>query len=745
MALYPAPNPKLPIYNPTAYHVDTGNTIGIDEQFLSQNYLQFPLAQGTENFGDIFVGNDETISGNLILDGTFQTNYIQFPDGSQQFSASVGDGSAFLNGGISLLVPQTFTGYNLFNKDLQITAPLLINDNIILDGVANTNYIQFPDGTKQYSADTGNSPYSVLYNQSNTYDSGFIQTFTANSETETGLTAPIVFTNTTTSGGIGSLFIDPDNNKDITLYSNQSSGAGLTVRNPTNSFTVNPDTINSISNTANFINPINCTSNISTQGVLQVYDGSTFTNNTTIDQQADNLVISNNSSGGAIVLNQVGATNPQVLISSDAGTIVQNALYIKNPSNQNLFSSIGQGDNLSIFNQCASGLNSNILFQLNNPVSGQPVVQPLRIYSTTCDFLVPINNYSTMPSLTDKSTLVPTTTWINDCIDSNLLPYAPLASPTFTGNPQAPTPATSDNDTSIATTAYVKNNLVSYAPLDSPTFTGNPQAPTPLTTDNDTSISTTAYVKNNLVSYALINSPNLTGTPTISTTPLIGQTTAIANVDYVNNAVAGAIPILTNYAQLSTGTSQTFTGPNIFTNLSTSITRTNYISLPLIANVTSFSYIQAGTTTTYSYVNSNTNYTPKATLTITNLGVKRFTFCSSYNSDDAITNNLFVIDNPRINVGGVINYSPNKIVIASWEITSIFSNYDWSFTYSQPLIIYNTQGTQACFIIAQLVTAINNPTVKYYLEVSINCLAQNVNLFNNSTYYNINGFSFCWT
>src|SRR4249920_2483230 len=34
--------------------------------------------------------------------------------------------------------------------------------------------------------------------------------------------------------------------------------------------------------------------------------------------------------------------------------------------------------------------------------------------------------------------------------------YAPLASPTFTGDPKAPTPATADNDTSIATTAYVQ-------------------------------------------------------------------------------------------------------------------------------------------------------------------------------------------------------------------------------------------------------------------------------------------------
>ena len=38
-----------------------------------------------------------------------------------------------------------------------------------------------------------------------------------------------------------------------------------------------------------------------------------------------------------------------------------------------------------------------------------------------------------------------------------LLGAAPLASPAFTGNPTAPTPASSDNSTSLATTAYVKS------------------------------------------------------------------------------------------------------------------------------------------------------------------------------------------------------------------------------------------------------------------------------------------------
>lgn len=42
----------------------------------------------------------------------------------------------------------------------------------------------------------------------------------------------------------------------------------------------------------------------------------------------------------------------------------------------------------------------------------------------------------------------------------------------FTGTPTVPTPTTNDNSTKIANTKYVKDNLVSYAPLNNPTFTG---------------------------------------------------------------------------------------------------------------------------------------------------------------------------------------------------------------------------------------------------------------------------------
>src|SRR5262245_38253904 len=115
------------------------------------------------------------------------------------------------------------------------------------------------------------------------------------------------------------------------------------------------------------------------------------------------------------------------------------------------------------------------------------------------------------PPTADNDTSIATTAFVKaqGYITSSALERdALLASPTFTGDPKAPTPATADNDTSIATTAFVKAQgyLVSadisgLAPLASPTFTGDPKAPTPATADNDTSIATTAYVKANLANY----------------------------------------------------------------------------------------------------------------------------------------------------------------------------------------------------------------------------------------------------
>jgi hypothetical protein len=64
----------------------------------------------------------------------------------------------------------------------------------------------------------------------------------------------------------------------------------------------------------------------------------------------------------------------------------------------------------------------------------------------------------------------------------------------LTGIPRAPTAATTENTTQIATTAFVKNQ--GYATLSGPALTGVPTAPTATTSDSSTQIATTAFVKN---------------------------------------------------------------------------------------------------------------------------------------------------------------------------------------------------------------------------------------------------------
>lgn len=80
---------------------------------------------------------------------------------------------------------------------------------------------------------------------------------------------------------------------------------------------------------------------------------------------------------------------------------------------------------------------------------------------------------------------------------------APLASPTFTGTPAAPTATADTNTTQVATTAfvigqgYLKSTTAgsTYAPLSSPALTGTPTAPTAAAGTNTTQLATTAFVK----------------------------------------------------------------------------------------------------------------------------------------------------------------------------------------------------------------------------------------------------------
>lgn len=73
---------------------------------------------------------------------------------------------------------------------------------------------------------------------------------------------------------------------------------------------------------------------------------------------------------------------------------------------------------------------------------------------------------------------------------------------TALGTATATTPATADNDTSVATTAFVKAQ--GYATLASPALTGTPTAPTAAAGTNTTQLATCAYVNNEIAADALL-------------------------------------------------------------------------------------------------------------------------------------------------------------------------------------------------------------------------------------------------
>lgn len=83
---------------------------------------------------------------------------------------------------------------------------------------------------------------------------------------------------------------------------------------------------------------------------------------------------------------------------------------------------------------------------------------------------------------------------------------AHLDSPAFAGVPTAPTAATAANNTTIATTQFVKNvkselidpAIALKANIESPTLTGDPKTPTAVTSNISTSIANTQFVKNYL-------------------------------------------------------------------------------------------------------------------------------------------------------------------------------------------------------------------------------------------------------
>lgn len=114
MSFYPPPTEILPIFNPADYDT-AGNTGTEDIPFLSDYFLRFPVSQGSETIAGTLVSEGQiTAETNLVMTGTALTNYIEFPDGTRQFTAGGGGGGDDLE---AVLTAGNSAGSNTINMN----------------------------------------------------------------------------------------------------------------------------------------------------------------------------------------------------------------------------------------------------------------------------------------------------------------------------------------------------------------------------------------------------------------------------------------------------------------------------------------------------------------------------------------------------------------------------------------------------------------------------------------------------
>ena len=206
MSAEPPPADSNGGYNPDDW---TNANDPIDNQYLAQNYLQFPNAQGAETLGEA------TISGTLTAsDATF------------------GDLVTFNNG-----------------IDIATTAGIKFSD----DSVQTVAFIE--------------ADYAQL-STDNVFLAPNQNTFAGNASTNNA-NAPIKLTNGV-AGEYATLYLNPSSGEDITLYTNQNPLGGLTIRGANGaSFTMNPASVQDGLG-CQFMNPVSMNGS-TLSGLINVY------------------------------------------------------------------------------------------------------------------------------------------------------------------------------------------------------------------------------------------------------------------------------------------------------------------------------------------------------------------------------------------------------------------------------------------------------------------------------------------
>ncbi len=221
---------------------------------------------------------------------------------------------------------------------------------------------------------------------------------------------------------------------------------------------------------------------VSTANVVTVRSGSGWNVDVTACNLLDDLGVKDFvvlENGTLANTNDYDKTSATLLTYVGAGVGTNTSIEVRRKTPVDLFDIVSFGDIFS-----SDTFNKNIALGARHDAEND--LNP----AGTVSLAIPVDD--PFDSSWDNDTVRPPTR--NVVYDWGIT-LAPLASPAFTGNPTAPTPSTADNDTSVATTAFVQNNLADYATIASPNLSGTPTAPNPTDLSDSTQIATTAWVR----------------------------------------------------------------------------------------------------------------------------------------------------------------------------------------------------------------------------------------------------------
>ena len=461
MSAEPPPSGGNSGYNPDDW---TNANDPVDQQYLAQNYLQFPNAQGSETMGDLIVSGALTAQDPATFADTATfNNGINIGVGDLTFSDLTVQSTAFIE-----------ANYAQLNTDNTFLSPYIQK---FASGVT------FGDDTTQTTAFI-EANYAQL-NTDNIFLAPYQNTFAGNSSTG-NTNAPIKITNGVVTGGVPeycTMYLDPTSGYDMTLYTNQTTNGGLTVRNRNGaSFTLNPITISTGVVGCQTLNPIDMNGKnlIGLENLYTVGNVMNFT-----DYAGDDLFQLSN--GGHISYFNINMNNNNISGASS----VSSPLFLVGANGQIGNSATLNPQVMTIRNTALNNTSPQIYFQLNNNLN--VATSPMQILWDNVNFVAPIGGISSQV--------------LNVSGTGITVGAVPLKVNNISGNGQSFVGFNADINMN-------SNNITNCGA--SSTATTQPNG------TNNTTLATTAFV--------------------------------IANQ-----------PSLSNYAQLATGTAQTFTGSNNFT------------------------------------------------------------------------------------------------------------------------------------------------------------------------------------